>query len=231
MKRFYKNAAAEPGDGGWRVALDGRAVKTQGGRALILPTQLLAEALAQEWANQGEVIDPTAFLFRDMADYAIDVIALDPAAAIAEMLPYADTDTLCYRADPEDALHRRQEEVWEPLLLAAEHRLDVPYVRTTGVIHQPQAPRTLERIQAVLMTQDVFTLAAVKTMASLAASMVLALSALEPGADVDVLWDAAELEEDWQAELWGRDAEAETRRTRRRAAFAAAARFAELIRS
>lgn len=230
MKRFYKNAAAEACDGGWRVTLDGRAVKTQGQNALVLPTEALAAALAQEWADQGEEIDPAAFVLRDMADYAIDVVAPDPAAAIAELLPYADTDTLCYQADPGEALHLRQQELWEPLLQAAERRLDVRYVRASGVIHQAQAPQTLERIRAVLAAQDPFTLAATKTLSSLSASMVIALFALDPEADVEALWNAANLEEDWQAELWGKDAEAEARRARRRGAFLAAARFAALVR-
>ena len=230
MKRFYKHAAAEPCDAGWRVTLDGRAVKTQGQRALILPNAALAHALAEEWQGQGEEIDPTLFVLRDLADYAIDAIAPDVASAINTLLPYAETDTMCYRADPDDPLHLRQLGLWEPLLQAAERRLDLHFVRANSILHQPQPPQTLERIRAVLAEQDAFTLAATKTLASLAASMVIALAALDPGADIKTLWDAANLEEDWQAELWGKDAEAEFRRERRRGAFIAAARFAALVR-
>ena len=78
---------------------------------------------------------------------------------------------------------------------------------------------------------DAFTLAALNTLASLSASLNIALAAIEPGADIAALWDAAELEADWQVEQWGEDHEATVRRERRLAAFTAAARFAELAHS
>lgn len=228
MKRFYREAAAQQQAGGWQVMLDGRGVKTQGGRAQLVPTHVLAEAMAAEWAGQGEEIDPAGFILRDLADMAIDVIAADRAGTIATLLRYAETDTLCYRADPGDALLERQSEVWEPLLAAAEARWDVHFERISGVIHRPQPAETLRRLKSVLAAQDDFALSALTTLTSLAASLVTGLAALDPAADPAALWDAANLEEDWQADLWGRDAEAEVRRTRRAAAFAAAARFARL---
>jgi hypothetical protein len=108
MKRFYKEVSIVEASEGWRVLLDGRAVKTVGGRAQYVPTQGLAKALAQEWAGQGEEIDPAAFVYRDLTDYALDVIAQDSAEAIAALVPYAETDTLCYRADPDEPFYPRQ---------------------------------------------------------------------------------------------------------------------------
>jgi chaperone required for assembly of F1-ATPase len=230
MKRFYKMAAVAQADAGWQVTLDGRAVKTQGGRGQLVPSQALAEALAAEWAAQGEDIDPAALVLRDMADHAIDVIAADRAAVIADLLRYAETDTLCYRAEPGEPLEARQIELWEPVLKAAEARWDVHFERIAGVIHRAQPVATLARLEAVLVAQGDFGLAALTPLTTLAASLVTGLSALEPGADVPALWNSASLEEDWQAELWGRDEEAEVRRARRFASFAAAVRFAELAR-
>lgn len=231
MKRFYTHVAAETADRGWRVMLDGRPIRTAGKRPQIVPTGTLAEALAAEWAAQGEEIDAAGFVFRDMADYAIDVVAADPGAIAAELRRYAETDTLCYRGEPGEALRRRQDAVWEPLLVAAEHRFDIHFERIAGIIHQPQPAATLARLDTVLAARDPFTLVALQTLTSLSASLVIALAAIEPGADARALWDAANLEEDWQAELWGKDAEAEARRERRFATFAAAIRFAALARA
>jgi chaperone required for assembly of F1-ATPase len=231
MKRFYKEAQAAPVDGGWQVQLDGRGVKTAGGLPQIVPSQALAAALAAEWAAQEETIVPAGFVLRDMADYAIDVVAPDPAALRGGLLRYAETDTLCYRADPGEALHRRQLERWEPLLAAAETRDGVRFIRISGIIHQSQPPETLERLGDRLERLDPFTLAALNTLTSLACSLVIGLAALEPGGDAGALWIAAELEEEWQAEQWGRDAEAEERRARRAKAFADAAQFAALVRN
>ncbi len=230
MKRFYKQAVAAPCDGGWQVTLDGRAVKTQGSRTQIVPAQALAEALADEWAAQGEEIVPGSFILRDMADYAIDVVSTDRAGALAALLPYAESDTLCYRAEPGEALHRRQAAIWEPLLTAAEQRWDVHFTRVSGIIHQPQPPATLERLGKVLAAHDDFTLAALRTLSGLSASLVIALAAIEPGAGATALWDAANLEEDFQAEIWGQDAEALARRSLRLRDFTGAMRFATLCR-
>lgn len=228
MKRFYKAATVDENDGGFGVLLDGRAVKTVSGRPQRVPTRALAEAMAAEWAGQGEEIDPRAFVLRDMADYAIDVVAPERARAVMELLPYAETDTLCYRAEPDEPLAVRQRAVWEPLLAAAENRLGVRFTRVAGVIHRPQPAEALNRLRAELETLDAFALAALRNTASLAASLTIGLAAIEPGADIDALWDAANLEEDWQAELWGKDAQAMELRARRHAAFTAAAHFARL---
>ncbi len=230
MKRFYKDVSVIPESSGWRVLLDLREVKTQGGRPQVVPTERLAAALAAEWAVQGDEIDPALLVLRDLADYALDVIAPDRAGAIAGLLRFAETDTLCYRAEPDEPFHARQLEVWEPLLKAAEVRWDVHFERVSGVLHRPQPSATLKRLDGVLSAQDDFALAALNTMTSLSASLVIGLTALERGADVATLWHAAELEQAWQAEHWGLDAEAEARQERRFLAFGAAARFAGLVR-
>ncbi len=230
MKRFYKAVTVAPEAGGFRVLLDGRGIRTVGGRAQIVPGAALAEALAAEWAGQGEELDPAAFVLRDLTDYALDVVEAGKPGVIEELVPYGETDTLCYRAEPDEALGIRQRTVWEPLLTAAEARWNVRFVRVAGVIHKPQPAETLARLREELGQLDAFTLAALRNTAALAASLVLGLVALEPGADTDTLWDAANLEEDWQAELWGKDEEALERRARRHAAFTAATRFAALAR-
>ena len=193
--------------------------------------ELPAEALAAEWAAQGEEVDAKAFFLRDLADYAIDQVAPDRAASIARLLPFAQTDTLCYRADPDEALFRRQQEVWEPLVAACEARHGVRLERVSGIVARPQPAETLERLSGVLGQYDPFALAALETLTSIAASLVTGLAALEDGADIDTLFAAANGEEDWQAELWGWDAQAEERRAVRLEAFRRAAEFARLARA
>ena len=231
MKRFYKQVSVAPEGTGWRVLLDGKAIRTPAKVAQLVPGEALAQAMALEWSGQGEEINPAAFIFRDMADYAIDVVARDPAAAAADLLRYAETDTLCYRADTGEALHERQKQLWEPLLRAAEARWDVHFERVDGILHRPQPEATLTRMAAVLVPLDAFTMGALTTLTTLTASLVIGLAALEAGADGEALWAAANLEEDWQAEQWGKDAEALALRARRLAEFEAAMKFAGLVRA
>jgi chaperone required for assembly of F1-ATPase len=230
VKRFYREVGTLALQGGFAVALDGKPIKTVGGRPQVVPSQALAQAMAQEWAAQGDTLDLGLFILRDLADYALDVVASEREATLANLLRYAETDTLCYRAAPDEPLHARQLAMWEPVLSAAEARHGVSFARVSGIIHKPQPGPTLASLRAVLNQHDAFALAGLTTLASLAASLVVALAVLQPDADVDSLWAAASLEEEWQADQWGREEEAEERRIRRAGHFATAARFVALAR-
>jgi len=230
MKRFYKEAAAEPVESGWRVTLDGRPVRTPRGAPQLLPTGRLAAAMAREWQDQGDELDPARLRLRDLADHAIDIVAATPAASVTRLLGYAETDTLCYRADPDEPLFRRQREQWDPLLATFEAREGVVLVRVSGIIHRAQPAATMARLKVRLERLDPFQLAALEVMTSLAASLCIGLSALEPDADGEALWRAANLEEDWQVEQWGEDGEAAARRARRGREFLDALEFARLAR-
>lgn len=230
IRRFYKDVTLAAVAGGFQVMLDSRGVKTVGGAPQVLPTEALAEALAAEWRRQGEKIDPASLPLRDMADYAIDVVAHDPEGTARGLLGYAETDTLCYRADPDEPLHARQILVWEPLLAGFETAHGIALTRVSGILHRPQPPETLTALLARLLALDPFRLAGVEAMTKLAASLVIGLAALDARGEEEplALWQAACLEEEWQADLWGRDWEAEERRARREADFLRACAFARL---
>ncbi len=245
IRRFYNDvtlaqvSGAEV-PGAWQVLLDGRGVKTVGGAAQIAPTHSLGEALAAEWRLQGDTIDPASLPLRDLTDYAIDVVAADPATIVQGMVSYGETDTLCYRADPGEPLHAHQLAVWEPLLTRFEAAHNIAFVRVSGILHRDQPPETLAVLRARLLTLDPFTLAAAETMTTLAASLVIALTALDASGEDDPLtqsqaawqaaWQTVCLEEEWQAELWGRDEDAEHRRARRESDFLRACAFTQLVR-
>ena len=226
MKRFYTSATVAKTDHGFIVELDGKPIRTPGGEPQLLPTRALAEAMAREWQDQGDEIDPARFAFRDMADYAIDVVMPEPAAIAEKLLRYAETDTLCYRAAPDEPLFRRQEEVWEPLLAGFEAREGITLVRVSGVVHKAQPAASLDALGARIEAMAPFALAALEQLTTLAHSLCIGLAAMEPDADGTALWDAANLEEDWQVELWGEDHEAAERRAKRKGDFLGAMAFA-----
>ena len=233
IRRFYKDVTLGEQAGGWQVMLDARGVRTVGGAPQIIPTEALAEALAAEWRRQGETIDPASLPLRDMADYAIDVVAADPAGVAEGLIAYAETDTLCYRADPDEPLHARQHAVWEPLLAGFEAAHGITLVRVSGILHRPQPPEALDVLHDRLRGLSPFQLAGVEAMTKLAASLVTGLAALDARGEEEplALWQAACLEEEWQADLWGRDWEAEERREKREADFLRACAFARLAKS
>jgi chaperone required for assembly of F1-ATPase len=230
VKRFYTDCHAVADGLLWQVLLDDRKVRTQGGLPQLVPSFALAEAMVAEWDAQGEAIDPGTFPLRDLADYAIDVVQPDPGQVADDLLRFAETDTLCYRAEPDEALGIRQRDLWEPLVLAIETQLDVRFIRLAGVIHRPQPGETIAALKAEMLRLDAFELAALHTLTSLAASLVIGLAALDPAADAEALFAASNLEEDWQSELWGKDDAAIELRARRLAGFCEAARFVRLAR-
>lgn len=228
MKRFYTDVSVHVVPNGFQVMLDGRPVKTQLGHPQIAPSQRLAEALASEWAAQGEEINKAALVYRDLIDYALDIIAPDPSETITKLLHYGETDTLLYRAPQGEALHRRQNEMWEPITQKIEGAYAVTFARIMGVIHSAQPAENFAKIRAQLDAIDVFTLAALYTMSSLSASLIIGLSALNDTAEAEALWNAANLEEDFQAELWGHDADADAIRRARAKNFTDALNFLRL---
>lgn len=221
MKRFYKDVSCTQVSRGWQVALDGRGIKTVKGDPQIVASEQLAKALADEWSGQGETLDPAAFQARDLVDYALDIIAPAPADTVEKVLSFGDTDTLLYRADPDEPLYARQAEIWDPIVEAFEAREGVKLVRISGIIHRPQDAAALDILRDRLAALPPIALAGLEAMTSLAASLVTGLSALESTGKEEALalWQAASLEEEWQAQLWGRDDEAEERREKREADF------------
>ena len=228
MKRFYREAAAVAGADGHAITLDGRPVHTPARAPLILPTAALAQAVVEEWAAQGETINPTAMPFTGFANAAIDQIAPDPAAFAKTVSVYGESDLLCYRADSPAELAQRQAGQWQPLLDWASRRYDVAFAVTSGIVHVAQPEATLARLHEAAAARAPFALAALAPLVGLSGSLVIGLAAAEGAFEIDELWQAAELDELWQVDQWGDDDEARARREQRQEDFRRAARFAAL---
>ena len=231
MKRFWKAAELTQVEGGWQVTLDGRPVKTRGGTAQIVPTPALGELLRAEWAEAPEEVQPAHFPLRDLADRVLDTLAADPEPVVARLLGFADGDTLCYRAEPDEPVARRQAQVWDPIVAGIESDLGIALGRTHGILHRPQSPESLAAIRARLESENAFVLGGLDVAASLAASLCIAFTGLREDADPQALWAAANLEEDFQAEQWGIDAEAKARRDEQEREFVRALDFARAART
>ena len=226
MKRFYRDVSLAEAEGGYRVLLDQRPVRTQGrGMAQTVPNQAMAQMLATEWREQGETIDPARFVMRDLTDYAIDLVAPDTGSAIERLVAYAETDTLCYRAHPDEPFYPRQTEEWDPLLEKLATVCGIRLAAVCGIVHRQQDEAAMSAIREKLREQNSFALAAMETLAALAASLTIPILLQTKASNAEALWEAAELEERWQREQWGADEEAQYRADRRRAAFLDAARY------
>jgi chaperone required for assembly of F1-ATPase len=226
VKRFYKQATV--GDGN-AVLLDGRPVKTPGRAPLAPPGASLAGAIADEWNAQDQQIDPRSMPLTGLANAAIDRIAPAREAFAQGLAAYGESDLLCYRAEGPAPLVARQAEHWDPILGWARDRYDIAFEVTAGIVHRPQPPETVARLAAAVGTRDPFALAGLSPLVTVSGSLVVALALAEGAIGLDAAWAAASLDEQWQAEQWGEDAEAAAALANRRADFAAAARFLSLL--
>lgn len=229
MKRFWKDVELVEAEDGFAIRLDGRPLKTPARDTLVVPTRALGEAIAAEWRGCGEEIDPRSMPLTGLANAAIDRVAPDPEKFAAELARYAEADLFCYRAERPQSLADRQAEIWDPLLAWARRRFDVDFELTSGIIHRSQPEATVKRLAAALAALDPFRLAAMSPLVTISGSLVAALALAEEAFPADVLWDAVSLDERWQLEKWGSDAEAEAALALRRADFMAAARFIALL--
>ena len=229
MKRFWKDVAVEPEGGGWGVRLDGRPVKTPARAVLSLPNERLAEAVADEWRSVGDTIDPRGMPLTGLANAAIDRVAPDREAFAKGLANYAEADLACYRAEGPRGLVERQEEEWDKLLAWGRRRFDVDFATTCGLMHVAQPPATIERLSHAIATLDPFRLAGLSPLTTVGGSLVAALAVLEKAITPEEAWDAVSVDDRWQLEQWGADAEAEAALESRRRDFLASARFLELL--
>ena len=229
MKRFWKHVSSEAEGDAWAIRLDGRPVKTPARLPLGVPTPALAEAIAREWSDVGEKVDPRSMPLTGLANAAIDRVAPVREAFARSLAEYAQGDLLCYRADGPRPLLERQEEHWDGLLAWARRRYDIDFVITSGLMHVAQPPATIERLSHAIAALAPFRLAGLSPLVTIGGSLVAALAVLEQAITPEEAWDAVSLDERWQLEQWGADAEAETVLNDRRLDFLAAARFLDLL--
>jgi chaperone required for assembly of F1-ATPase len=231
-KRVWSAAEAAPtGEGLWTVLLDGKGLRTPGRAAFAAPVRAVAEAAAAEWAAQGEAVDPRSMPVTRAVNTACDRVAPQIAAVRDEIAGYGGSDLLCYRAPHPRALAERQTAAWDPWLAWAERRCGARLLRGTGVTHVAQPQESLARLAAALAPLDAWSLTALHELVALSGSLVLGLAAFEGALDAEAAWAASRVDEDWQIEQWGEDAEAAEAAARRRADFAQAARLAAMLRS
>lgn len=225
-KRFYKAVDIAVLDGSHAVRLDGRAAKTPGRATIALPTAAAAQLVADEFAEQVDVINPVSMPVLRLANTAIDGVAREPDAVAEDILRFSSSDLLCYRAEGPEGLVARQSAAWDPVLDWVVTALGARFTIAEGVMHVAQPPAAIQAVKFHLASgSEPFRLAAMHLLTSISGSALLAL-AVEAGAlSAEDAWKAAHVDEDWQIDHWGQDSEAIARRNARWRDFNAAARL------
>jgi len=229
VKRFYRNASATPSGRGFGVNLDGKRVLTPAKVKLEVPNRALAEAIAAEWNAQGETFDARQLPLTRLASIALDLVAPRRSAVVAELVKYAGTDLVCYRAQDQPALAARQAEAWGPLIAWATARFGASLAVTAGVLPVAQSAAALKAFETAVASYDTHRLAALHLATAACGSLVVALALIEGHIDAEAAFDAAHLDETFQIERWGEDTEQAKRRADLKADIALAERFLKLL--
>ena len=231
MKRFYKTTETDAADGGFRILLDGRPMRTPAKAVLLVPSEPLAAAIAGEWRNVPEkaVINVSHLPLTRLAATGLDRVTIQRERAIEDTAKYAASDMLCYRATDPISLVKRQSEIWQPLLDWAAERYDARLVVASGTtfVAQPRAAVAALR-EAVALHGDL-ALSALYNLTHIAGSVVIALALSQGRISAAEGFAAAQLDELYQIERWGEDPLAAQRHEGIRRDIDAGTRFLALL--
>lgn len=204
-RRFYEHAAAKPHEGGFALFLDGKVVKTPGRKPLAVVSRAVADALAAEWEGQGAEVDPSTMPVTRIVNSAIDHVAGEMAAVRAEIVKYAGTDLICYRAEAPEGLIAAQAAAWDPLVTWAREKFGARFILAAGVVPIRQDESAVAAIDHAVADFDALRLSALSTATTLTGSAVIALAVATGRLSVEEAWAVAHVDEDWQMAQWGRD--------------------------
>ena len=222
-KRFYSQAGIEMREGAFVLVLDGRPARTPGRAPLAVATQGLGEALAQEWQAQSEVIDPARMPITRLINSAVDGVAGRMEEVRADLVRYAGSDLVCYRAGEPERLVAAQGAVWDPILSWARETFGARFALAEGLMFAPQPDEVLHPIREALARETVpERLAALHVMTTLSGSLLIPLAHVARRLPAEEAWSAAHVDELFQESRWGEDAEAVLRRQTRWRDFEAA---------
>ena len=225
-RRFYKAAGLRPEAGGLVLMLDDRPARTPGRSPLLIPSLPLAEAVAAEWNAQTGIVDPATMPLTRLANSAIDGVAREMEAVRADIIRYAGSDLVAYRAPGPDSLVASQGAAWDPILAWARASLGARFLLCEGVMFVEQPAASLDRVRTHLDADlSAFRIAALHMMTTLSGSALIALMHAAGALSAEAAWQAAHVDELFQEGQWGQDADALARRTAREAEFKTASRF------
>jgi chaperone required for assembly of F1-ATPase len=231
MKRFYKETAVDLGDGGHRVLLDGKPMRTPAKAVLVVPTRALAEAIASEWAQVPDKADINAshLPLTRLAATGLDRVTTQRARVIEDTAKYGGSDMLCYRASEPESLVKRQQKTWQPLLDWAEARYGARLIVVEGLAFVEQPADALARLHDVVAAHSDLGLSALYNLTHISGSLVVALAVAEGHLSAADAFAAAQLDELYQVERWGSDPIATKRHEGIRHDIEAGARFLALL--
>lgn len=227
MKRFYQtvtcvtvplddqNPVYQGQTEGFGLKLDDRLLKSPDKKPFCLPNQAMAEAIAAEWDQQSEKIQPETMPVMGQAAKTVDWISQKYDIAIDEIMEYAETDLLCYRVSYPENLAQRQRAAWQPILEWIATTYHAPLTVTDNVQAVAQPPESLAHLNKTMRALSPWALAAIHSLTGVLGSACLTLALYQQRISAQQAFEASFLDELFQVENWGEDQEAKQHRDRK----------------
>ena len=205
MKKFYKLVSTRVADGGWRIELDGKPVRTPSGAILNAPREALATLIAQEWSAQDKDILPETMPLTQLLVTAVDRVAKERSSIQEVVLGYLDTDLLCYRATEPDELVRKENAARDPWLRWFEKQYSTTLATTTGLMAIRHDDRAHVQAGHAVRDLDLWGFTVLQMVTAVTGSLVLALAFTSGPAQDDDLMRALYVEEDYKSEIYNEE--------------------------
>ena len=186
---------------------------------------LAAEGLSRVSGSTVEV------RYRDVAEptQAGDVaLRLDESLAGERYRLDVATDRVEVAAGTPEGLVRMQQQHWDPILAWARDSLGARFTLGEGVTFVAQPEDAIAAARAAIPSEP-WRLGALNVITTLTGSALIALAVGAGRLDVGAAWNAANVDEDWNMNFWGRDELALQRRETRFADMQSAAKVLAMV--
>ena len=207
IKRFYKVVSISEERTGYWVRLDGKPIRSPQKKIIECNNLTLANKLLEEWESHVEYIDYVNMPITRILNVAFDRVSENHISVVETVGSYATSDLLCYRANGPEKLVIRQHEYWDPILEWGQQTFKLNFNVTDSILPVEQPESTILKIKEVLRKYNPIQLAAIHTVTTISSSVLIALALENEAFERETIWNAINVDEDWNIEHWGEDEE------------------------
>ena len=144
-------------------------------------------------------------------EQAVGEIKVRRGDVIDKLVEFAPTDSLLFWAN-NDELIKKQEQLWNPILNWANKELNAKYITTKNLDVPEQDEYSINNLKNFMENLSDKELAAFYLASVNMKSELLAAALVKGHISAEQAFDAANLEELWQAEHWGKESVSEQKR-------------------
>lgn len=189
----------------FKVTLDGRMLKTQGGNVLQIESEPLALAVAEEWASQEEHLHMSNMRLTGLAFTAQDnPLHATKESITTKILEYLHGDTILYWNDESAKLEKYQQQYWKPAIDHANAGLGTSLRPSTNLFETDAVSAADAKIvEKWLMSYNFWALTGMQYAVESVKSVLLPYSVVTFKLGAAEAVHCATIEQKTQSETWG----------------------------